>query len=140
MTSENLQNHFNIYNLQKSNIIRNSKGCWWHIFWNIPLGLTNSLLKNILKKSENIVKSPDTTRWLIILLWLSRTNLANACIFKNWEQSELIRNSNSSSEIKNLPHEIFNWGGVSSKGVACWGSLSQGWIGKLFSAIFFFFN
>ena len=95
-TWKSLKSFFN-YTLQKSNMIRNSKGWWQHIFRNMPLGSTNSFVKNIFKKSVKIVKSPHTIRWLIIFLWLSCTNLANACIFKNWEHSELTQNSNSSS-------------------------------------------
>ena len=55
------------FSLQKLNVIKNSNGCWRHIFWNIPLGSTNSFVKNKDKKSKNIRKHCIVNLLVIVL-------------------------------------------------------------------------
>ena len=54
-THKNFHWHFS---LDKSNMIKNSNGNCLQIFLNIPFASENSLVKNILKNSEYICKSP----------------------------------------------------------------------------------
>lgn len=103
---------------------------------NVTCWSANSFVKSIAENSENINKSPQTKCIFLILWYHYKETLKTLVYSQNWKHIAFILNSNSTFIVKNLPccRSTFESGwricGATME------SLSLGWTGRLFLAIF----